>query len=110
MDVIGQTLVAQTGTVYRSDWFPRGGNSALFALEVVALSSATVSLGIETKNLADKDSLATPTAGPSIVAAGIGSFQVSSLLELVRFTCEVKLVSGSGWAEVRALPPSWLAN
>jgi hypothetical protein len=109
--IIGQTLLAGT---YLSPWFPRQGDSAVFSAEVIAIgSSASLQVGIQTKNSEETDSPPTGansgTLGTtnSMTATGVGTVSVTGMKELVRF---FYLVGATNWVHFRVLPPSWRNN
>lgn len=130
--IIGVTLHSQstTGKVYFSPWFPRGGNSATFACEVIACADTTndidtFSIQVQTKNAEDSDLDAVDLLGsPQSITLGtdenITNFQAGAKLSdtvnqgmkaLVRFKYIVKSkVNGRAWVHFRMLNPAWRSN
>jgi len=111
--IIGQTVF---GGTYFSPWFPRRGDAALFAGEVIAAGGATLTLGLQTKNSedADQNNITTASTGTIASVTGIGAGVVgtvtgSSLKELVRFAY-VAAGSSTQWVHFRVLPPAWRMN
>lgn len=109
--IIGQTLLAGT---YLSPWFPRQGDAAVFSAEVIALgASASLQVGIQTKNSEDVDSAPLPSGTGtlgltnSMTTTGVGTVAVTGMKELVRF---YYLVGATNWVHFRVLPPSWRNN
>jgi hypothetical protein len=118
--IIGQTIVADSdATVVYSPWFPRGGNGAVIAVEVIGITSGgSLKTEIYTKNSEDTDGSVTrvdPNAG------GTGLTQTSDgtvdgtfegFEELVRAKFELSRVSGTVpvACHFRILSPSWLTN
>lgn len=104
--IIGQTVFAGS---YLSPWFPRQGDSAVFAAEVLARdASATLTVTVQHKNKAEADSAAL-SAGVTngINTVSVGTALGTQLKELVRFSY---VVSGSNWVHFRVLPPAWRMN
>jgi hypothetical protein len=121
--VFGSSIHA-TGTVaptpYFTAWTGRGGDSAIFVADVIALnlttSPAKLVITIQSKNSEDPDAAGT--------AQDLGAFDditppipstprtryLSGLKELYRFKIEVYGNPSSDWVHMRMLRPSWLRN
>lgn len=115
MVVIGTTLHFQSAGTYYSPWFPRQGNAATFALELIAQSAANIGITVTvwTKNQEDKDSSATQITTSTLEKASVGvaSAYFKGFKELVRFKYVVKNGTASGdWATYQMLNPSWETN
>ena len=107
--IIGQTVFGFSGTYY-SPWFPRQGDGAVFAAEVIANgSSGSLAFAIETKNKEQADSAGSIVGVSSYLTSGVGTFSGSGLLELVRFAYRVG-AAPSSWVHFRVLPPAWRMN
>lgn len=105
---------------YYTPWFPRGGDSAVFAFDVTAMTgNATVDVYAQTKNSETPDGASSPdivTANTKSCSAGVNEWKPAGTdwdgcLELIRF----KIVVGSNdespsMAHLRALNPSWVTN
>lgn len=111
--IIGQTVF---GGTYLSPWFPRRGDAAIFAAELIA-ATGTLNFGIQTKNAEETDVAPLPsgtgtftTSGNMLGSApGVGTVQVTGgLKELVRFYYGVS--SSTAWVHFRVLPPAWRMN
>jgi hypothetical protein len=101
-------------------WFPRGGDHAVFTLEVVAWSnnsgSNTLSLEIYHKTRDDSgDGALAGVSGTDLIqmAASGGATRTKrdwgsvAFKELVRFRLSYDAGSGAQWALYRILPPLW---
>ena len=130
--LIGVTVFSQTtgGKIYFSPWFPRGGNSATFACEMIACADTTndidtFSVQVQTKNSEDADMdavdlLVSPQAITLSTDEGITSFNAGAKLSdtgnqgmkaLVRFKYIVKAKNnGRAWVHFRMLNPAWRSN
>jgi len=129
--IIGQSLFSQstTGTVYFSPWFPRGGNAATFACEVIASADTTADIDmftiqVQTKNAEDSDMSAVDVGTGASITLGtdekVTNFEAGGKLssatdqgfkELVRFQYTVKAkTNGRAWVHFRMLNPAWLSN
>lgn len=113
--IIGQTIFSNGANAYFSPWFPRQGDSGVFAGEVIA-ATGTLTVGVQTKNRSDTDPTAITGAGSgtlgsfSLTSAAplTGTVPVSAMKELVRF---YYVVTGADkWVHFRVLPPAWKAN
>jgi len=107
--IIGQTVFGFTGTYY-SPWFPRQGDAAVFAAEVIANGvSGSLMFQIESKNREQTDAAGSVVGSSVLFSSGIGTFSGSGLLELVRFGYRIN-PAGTGWVHFRVLPPAWRMN
>ena len=111
--IIGQTIFM--GSYFVSPWFPRKGDAAMFAAEVLAAGGATLTFGVQTKNSEDVDtapsaaSTGTIVSSSAIGAGAIGTIAASGLKELVRFAYVVGGTTAQ-WVHFRVLPPAWRMN
>jgi hypothetical protein len=121
---IGQLLHANgttnpDPTPYFTPWTGRGGNSAVFVVDVIALNltagGAQVVITVQTKNSEDPDA--------TDASQDVGSFDAITTLpttpltkylsgfeELVRYKITVKGSASDDWVHMRMLAPSWLRN
>ena len=120
MEFPGRTLQAGEGVF--SDWFPRGGDNAVFRAQLVAaeLSSGPVGdvdIRVFTKNSEDQgngDEISAAaitmgnTAGSSVgdiaeqlVISTHGSSASTGIMEMLRYKVEVT----GGWMRVNVFPP-----
>ena len=92
---------------------PRGGDSAVFTLQVMGLSSSiTMTWTVETKNVEDADSSAS-TVGSAVTVNASGLHYTATLTgfkELVRFRYDTGSTGSMDWIHFRALEPSWQSN
>jgi hypothetical protein len=120
----GGGVTARTATVY-TDWFPRLGNAATFAFEVIFISdpdgsgdsTPTIKMTIQTKNLIDYDGGSGQSDVGNVTATdvGVGTKYGENLLELVRLKFEFYDDGGAPSERVmvttfRALEPAWVTN
>lgn len=111
--IIGQTIFM--GSYFVSPWFPRKGDAALFAAEVLAAGGGTLVFGVQTKNSEDVDALpnsastGTIASSNSMTAGTIGTVTASGLKELVRFAYVVSGTTAQ-WVHFRVMPPAWRMN
>lgn len=105
--IIGQTVFSGS---YLSPWFPRQGDSAVFATELLAAGGGTIVTTVLTKNREDPDT-GTLNLGStnSMTTAGVGTVLGTGLRELVRFSYAVA-GSSTNWVHFRVLPPAWRMN
>lgn len=128
--IIGQLLDGALGTsTYYSPWFPRAGNLAVFACEVVQTDgSPSFKITVETKDSesSDKDSgTVVPQGGANnvitatanvittfSVGAPLDSTANNGFLQLVRFkyTLSTAVEGSRPWVHFRMLNPIWLTN
>jgi hypothetical protein len=123
--LIGQTISSETasGNTYYSPWIPRGGNAAIFVVDVIEtadLQSFTITA--QTKAVEDDDSAASAVGGAKTVTltndtrtsfprgTGVtgGGFQ-----DLVRFKYVIKQASSPsdlGYVHFRMLNPAWITD
>jgi hypothetical protein len=105
-------------TSYFTRWSGRGGNSAVFVADVIALNlsgGGKVKITIQTKNSEDPDATGS--------SQDLGAFDditalpgaprtryLSGLKELYRFKITVDGSASADWVHMRMLAPSWLPN
>ena len=111
--IIGVTI--HNGLTAYSPWFPRQGNAATFAMEVIGISGATLTVTVHTKNTEDADNSGTQAAtGGSFSAVTTAPQQPVKrnydLKELVRFQYVVTGSNAYDWVHFRMLPPAWEKN
>jgi hypothetical protein len=107
-----------TPTPYFTPWSGRGGNSAVFVADVIALNLSSSGAGykilitVQTKNSEDVDpgtDLGT-FAEISTVPSSPPTKYLTGLKELFRYKIEVFGSAASDWVHMRMLGPSWLSN
>lgn len=113
----GQVIIATTSaTSVYSPWFARGGDHAVFTLEVAAWSesSASTKLKIEAYHKAKEESgdgsaISESIEIPSNSASPRSSkdWASNTFKDLVRFKITFTPSSGTQWAIYRILPPIW---
>jgi hypothetical protein len=130
--LIGVTIQSDStgGDIYFSPWFPRGGNSAVFACEMIACADTTndidtFTVQVQTKNAEDSDMdavdlLVSPQSIGLGTDEGVTSFSAGAKLSdtgnqgmkaLVRFKYMVKAkADGRAWVHFRMLNPAWRSN
>lgn len=129
--IIGQLLDGNEdgSTTYYSPWFPRGGNRAVFACEVIntdQLLSFAVSVQTKNSESSDKDAgtfvpnngannaitLSAGTITTFTVGAALDDTANNGFLELVRFvyTLYDETAGSRPWVHFRMLNPIWLTN
>lgn len=112
-----EAQILNKGCTIFSPWFPRQSDSARFTLEVVAVSGATITVSVFTKNSedggdgTDSDSAGSPTR---ITGSSVGrtttewlSRGTISLHDLVRYKFVVTGTNNYDWVLFRMLPPVW---
>lgn len=126
---IGQVLIAAESAIsnYYSPWFPRGGNGAKMACQVIADGGLDdFSILVQTKNSEDDDAAAVAFGTAQTITRGtaykVTAWDVGTTVdgtgagmkELVRFKYIVEgpTTPGSimGWVHFRMLAPQWLTN
>jgi len=103
--MIGQT--AMKGLTAYSPWFDRGGPSATFVCDVIAIEgSGQLDVDVEHKNYADT---AATSAGTftTMTAVGVSSKDIDGLKEQVRFKYTSGGTVNTEWVHFRMLNPSW---
>ncbi|MFQ5506464.1 MAG: hypothetical protein ACE5F1_16970 [Planctomycetota bacterium] len=124
--ILGQVLIAAQNitTHYYSPWFPRGGNAARMASQVIADDGLdSFKITVETKNTTSDDAAALELVTAQAITLGtpytITDFDAgddvdgtgAGMLELVRFKYIVKGGANAfGWVHFRMLAPQWLTN
>jgi hypothetical protein len=105
--VIGITLMKLGGTPYYSPQFPRGGNAAVFAAEVLNLSTgAGLDIIVQHKN-SDETSWTTAGTFASIGAADVETLEVTGLKEEIRFRYSVTGNDEYDAVHFNMLAPAW---
>ena len=102
---------ANSSTLVYSPWMPRGADSAILTVDLVALDSGSkVTVEVFHKNSEDTGD-GTLFSGVSAVrnSKGRTSSTWAGLKELVRyrFTCNSELEDTASWILFRMLPPVW---
>lgn len=103
--LIGELIQTSTTPVY-SPPVPRGGDTGLFAIDALQVSTGSPSLAVEIqhKNYSET-SWGSAGAFSAITATGLSTQSVSGLKEQVRLKFTM---SGSGdWERIFVLDPSW---
>ena len=92
-----------------SPWFPRGGDTGAFTLEVVAISGATITVSVFTKSSETVGDGSNANAGVSLSLTAVNrdtDVWTGTLNELVRYRYVVSGETGD-WVLFRMLPPVW---
>lgn len=108
-----QLLIAKDSSydVY-GPWFPKGGDSAKFTIDVVEVETSggsDFSVEVLTKNSEDTGDGSAIAAPAAISSAGITTFNLTSestVKELVRYKYTVAIGTGD-WYLFRMLAPVW---
>lgn len=117
--IIGDTIGAPpspASTVVYSPWFSRQGDAATFALQIIEIDGANVSLDVQTKNTDDADPGASATVDGTAISNQTSTstpheVRYTGFEELVRFKYTVKGTGSSmGFAHIRMLNPAWEVN
>src|SRR5210317_1293862 len=105
--IVGTQLTVMGGSPFYSPSFGRGGEAALFSLEVTHKigTSPSLAVSIEHKN-EDDTSWAAAGAFTAITATGVASKDVSGLKEEVRFSFTPTGTDGDAFHVVVA-EPAW---
>jgi hypothetical protein len=106
--LVGQYFMRFGAGVYQySPTFPRGGLSAVFAVEVFALmSGASLDVAVEYKNVEDT-SWTTYGSAISASTTGVHTLQVAGIKEEVRLRFSVGGANPSDTVYANALAPQW---
>ena len=111
-----QLLIAKdtTLTIF-SPWFPRGGDNAIFSLDVIDVDGTpSLAVDIFTKNSEDTGegamtgisfSMTGTTAG--VTTTRLESTKTNGMLELVRYQFKLTAGNAGDWILFRMLPTSW---
>jgi hypothetical protein len=106
-----QTVLAVNPTAIAifSPWFPRGGDNAYFTLEVVAISSANMTVEVEVFHKTREDTGDGTQLGSAWDRTAVGreAAEFTGLKEMVRFKYTFTSASGTQWATFRMLQPVW---
>ena len=105
--IVGTTITVMGGNPFYSPSFPRGGEAALFSLEVTHKigSSPSLAVSIEHKN-EDDTSWTAAGAFTAITATGLASKDISGLEEECRFNFTPTGTDGDAFHLVIA-EPAW---
>ena len=104
--IIGFYVFVMNGAVLYSPSFPRGGEAALFSVEVLAeLGSPTLVIGIDHKNYAET-SWTAAGAFSAITAVGVATKDLSGLKEELRFKFTMSGTDGHGF-NLLMPAPAW---
>ena len=106
----------RTGTTVLGPWFPRGGDSLRFTVDVVAISGATLKVSVLTKNSEERGEGSPASATSDIEASVVGretgvidssgsGNQTTGFKELTRYKFQVSGDLGS--VLFRMLPEVW---
>lgn len=95
------------GVYQYSPQFPRGGPSAVFAVEVYALTPSTaLNIAVQYKNL-DETSWTTHGSAISANAAGVYTLEVPDLKEEIRLRYSVTGSNATDTVYADVLAPQW---
>jgi len=103
--IVGTQLTVMGGSPFYSPSFDRGGEAALFSLDVTHKmgTSPSLAVSIEHKN-ADDTSWAAAGAFTSITATGVATKDLSGLKEEIRFSFVPTGTDGDAFHVVVAMP------
>lgn len=104
--VIGTTLLRNGGATYFSPVFFRGGQAAVFSVELLVLTGTSFTIVVQHKNMADTAWTSAGTFG-ALVAIGIETLDLSGLKEQIRFTYVVVGPNNYDAAHFNMLAPAW---
>ncbi len=106
--LVGQYFMRFGAGVYQySPTFPRGGLSAVFAVEVFALiSGASLDVAVQYKN-ADETSWTTFGSAISVSTTGVHTLEVTGIKEEVRLRFSVGGADPSDTVYADVLAPQW---
>jgi hypothetical protein len=101
----GTPIIVMGGSAFYSPSFPRGGEAALFSLEVTHKmgTSPSLAVSVEHKN-EDETSWAAAGAFSAITATGVATKDISSLKEEVRFNFTPTGTDGDAFHVIVAAP------
>ena len=105
--VVGTTLiVSTTGAAYYSPTFPRGGEAALFSVEVTQVHSVSFTVDVEHRN--EEDTTWTSAgAFTAVTATGVSTKDITGIKELVRLKYTVTGTAGSAMVHFIMPAPAW---
>ena len=104
--IVGTTLMHNSGSLY-SPSYPRGGESATFAVEATVVNgSPTLVVLVEHKNV-DDTSWATAATFSNITATGVSTIDGSALKEELRFKYSFSGGSSGDFVHLVVAPPAW---
>lgn len=111
--IIGRTVL--NGLTCYSPWFPRQGDGATLAVEIMGRSGAGLDLTVETKNDDEVDRSAVAATAvsafpASITTTGVTTADYESFREVVRLRVDVSGGNTYDGVHLRILSPSWLRN
>jgi hypothetical protein len=107
--IVGSTIIHDgTGTTaYYSPSFPRGGEAAVFSIDVThKAGSPNMGVAVEHKNVEDT-SWATADSFAVITATGLATKDISSLKEEIRFAFTFSGGSAGDFFHVIVPAPAW---
>ncbi len=110
--LIGE-LLFEGVTVY-TPWMPSLGNSAVFAVDVIAISGLTLTITLQTKLREATDesaNISEPGSISSVTTAGLKtSAELTNFKEMFRYKISTGSTPSLDWAWLRTLMPSWRTN
>jgi len=107
--IIGTTMAKLDGNPYYSPAFPKGGDAAVFSVQIVNFSATSLTVTVQHRT-AEETTWTDAGTFTSITTIGLATKDISGLKELVRFKF---LVNGSNVYDavhVFVPPPSWRPN
>ena len=109
--LIGEYIMRLTGLDQFSAPFGRGGQNAMFSIDVldVPANGATLAIDVEHKNLADTSWTALGSFA-SITSTGVKTLIAAGALEMLRFNYSISGGSGPSAADtfyINTLAPVW---
>jgi len=105
--IVGTQITVMGGSAFFSPTFPRGGEAALFSLDVTHKmgTSPSLAVSIEHKN-EDETTWAAAGAFTAITATGVATKDISSLKEELRFNFTPSGTDGDAF-HVVVPAPAW---
>ena len=105
--IVGTLITVMGGTAFYSPSFPRGGEAALFSLEVTHKMGSSPSLAVSLEHKNEDDTTWTSAgAFTAITALGVASKDISGLKEELRFNFTPTGTDGEAFHVVVA-EPAW---
>jgi len=107
--VVGETLLKLSGGTYYSPQFNRGGNAAVFPIEVLQLAGGLgLALDVEVEHKNSDDTVWTTLTSFSYIAVGPdASLMGSSIMEQLRFKYIVTGATSADAVCFNMLAPQW---
>ncbi len=105
--ILGTTLFRLDGSTYYSPEFPRGGEAALFSIEITHVGGTpAVTVALEHRN-EDETSWTSAGTFSSISATGVYSKDLSGLKEILRFAITITSAPATDAVHFLLPSPAW---